>query len=81
MIKRILAAAILIATATPAFAGHCPKDVHAIDAALKSTKIGQTQMSEVKALHDKGNQQHTSGSHEASLQTLHKAMAILGIGH
>ena len=82
MIKRTLAAAAdLVLAANPALAGHCPKDVKAIDAALESSTLSQAKASEVKALRDKGNQLHKSGTHGDSLQVLHKAMAILGIGH
>ena len=82
MIKRTLAAAaVLVLAANPALAGHCPKDVKAIDAALEGSTLSQAKVSEVKALRDQGNQLHKSGKHGDSLGTLHKAMAILGIGH
>ena len=79
--RRLAAAAVFMLAATPALAGHCPKDVRAIDAALENSKLDQTKMSEVKKLRDKGNQQHQSGGHAASLKSLHKAMAVLGVGH
>ncbi len=83
MIKRTIAgAAVLLFIGAPAFAGHCPVDVKAIDAALaKGTKLSSSQISEVKKLRDTGAQQHKSGKHGASLGTLHKAMEMLGIKH
>lgn len=83
MIKRTLAAAaVLMLASAPAFASHCPKDVKAIDAALgMHPKLTSAQMSEVKALRDKGEMLHKSGKHAASIEELHKAMKILGIQH
>lgn len=65
----------------PALAGHCPKDVKLIDESLKMTKVSDAIMSRVKALRDKGNEQHQNGQHGASLATLHEAMKMLGISH
>jgi hypothetical protein len=86
MIKRTLLTAVVAAFATgffiaPALASHCPRDVKAIDAALKMTKISDAQMSKVKALRDKGNAEHSGGKHGDSIKSLHEAMTILGIAH
>jgi outer membrane lipoprotein-sorting protein len=83
MIKRLITgAAVLLFVSGPAFAGHCPKDVKAIDTALaKGTKLSSSQISEVKKLRDTGAQQHKSGKHGDSLSTLHKALDMLGIKH
>ncbi len=86
MKKRTLLAAVVAIFGTglfsiPALAGHCPKDVRLIDEALKMTKVSDANMSRVKALRDKGNEQHKTGQHGPSLQTLHEAMKILGISH
>ncbi len=86
MIKRTLLTALVAAFATgilsaPALASHCPKDVKAIDAALKMTKISGAQMSKVKALRDKGNAEHSGGKHGDSIKSLHEAMKILDISH
>ena len=86
MIRRTLLAAFVAVFAVgilsmPALAGHCPKDVRLIDGAVKMTKVSDTAMSKVKALRDKGNEQHQSGQHGASLATLHEAMKMLGVSH
>ena len=86
MFQRSLLTAVMAAFATgffsaSALAGHCPTDAKAIDAALKMTKITDTQMSTVKALRDKGLAEHNGGKHGDSLKTLHEAMKILGIAH
>ena len=50
----LLAAAVIVAMASPAMAKHCPKDVAIIDEALpKATGLSPAQMTEVKALRDK----------------------------
>lgn len=67
--------------ATPALAGHCPRDVRLIDQSLMTTKVSAADMSKVKALRDTGNGQHKAGQHGASLKTLHEAMKILGASH
>lgn len=83
MTRRILAAALaagVFAAASPAFAFHCPKDMAAIDAALaKGPALTDAQMSEVKELRARGEAEHKAGNHQASVDTLARAMAILDI--
>jgi opacity protein-like surface antigen len=75
--KRILVAAVLVAGfASPALAGHCPKDVKLIDAALANQSNA-----EAKALRDKGAAAHAAGKHGDSLADLHAAMKMLDIKH
>ncbi|MBC8337509.1 MAG: hypothetical protein H8E39_02345 [Alphaproteobacteria bacterium] len=77
-----IAVAALIAAGlnTPAFASSCPKDMKAIDAALKNhPKLSAQQMSKIASLRAKGEAQHKSGDHKGSVKSLHQAMAILGI--
>ncbi len=86
MFKRVLLTAVMAVFATgflsgSALAGHCPKDVKAIDKALMTAKISDAQMTKVKALRDKGHAEHNGGKHGDSLNTLHEAMKILGISH
>jgi hypothetical protein len=72
------AGALLMAGA--AFAFHCPKDMAAIDAALsQNPKISAEQMAEVKKLRAEGEVLHKAGKHQESVDTLAKAMEILGI--
>ena len=81
MIVRTLAglAAVLL-IATPAFAFHCPKDMAAIDAALaKNPSLSDAQMAQVKELRAKGEAEHKAGNHQASVDSLAKAMEILEI--
>ena len=79
--KRILvAAAVVVAMTSPALAKHCPKDVKIIDQSLaKAVGLSKMQMTEVKALRDKGAALHKSGKHGESIKALHAATKILGV--
>jgi hypothetical protein len=63
-----------------ALAFHCPADMKKIDAALDAKpKLTAEQMSEVKKLRTEGETLHKAGKHQESVDTLGKAMKILGI--
>ncbi|MCB1966536.1 MAG: hypothetical protein KDI64_10975 [Candidatus Accumulibacter sp.] len=65
---------------TSALAFHCPSDMKKIDEALaKNPKLTVEQMSEVKNLRAEGETLHKAGKHQESVDTLSKAMKILGI--
>lgn len=73
-------AAILVGMASPAFAKHCPNDAKIIEQSLASaTGLTSTQMTEAKALLDKGVAFHKSGNHGESIKALHAATKILGV--
>lgn len=78
-IRMILIAAGLALASGSAFAFHCPKDMKAIDAALPKAKLSAAQMAEVKKYRAEGEALHKSGKHQESVDTLAKAMKILGI--
>ena len=80
MIKRTLAAAVVLAFISgPALAGHCPKDVKKIQAAMSTLDKGQMMMA--KEMSDKGMALHKAGKHGEAIKVLHKAMDTLGIKH
>lgn len=84
MINRTLLAAIVAVFATgflttPALAGHCPKDVKKINAAM--SKMGDKKMSMAKDAAAKGLALHKAGKHGESIKVLHAAMKDLGIKH
>ena len=82
MMKRVIAtAAMVVFFSAPALAGHCPKDVKAIDAALSKASLSSSQMSQGKKLRDSGDTLHKTKKHGDSLAELHKAMEILGLKH
>ena len=75
-----LAAAALALQVAAASAGQCPLDMKKIDAALAAgPQLSAAQLDEVKTLRKTGAAQHKSGQHKQSVETLHKAKAILGV--
>jgi hypothetical protein len=73
-------AIVLAALSVTAYAGSCPMDMKAIDAALTSnTKLTAEQSAEVKKLRAEGEAAHKSGNHAESVQKLGQAKQILGI--
>ena len=62
------------------FAYHCPVDMKKIDAALEmAPKLTSAQLTEVQKLRVTGETLHNEGKHKESVETLSKAMAILGV--
>lgn len=77
----VIAASLALASGT-AFANHCPKDMAEIDAALaRKPNLSAADMEEVKKLRVDGEAQHKAGDHKGAVQSLDKAMKILGIEH
>jgi hypothetical protein len=77
--KRIAAFAALALSASIAFAGNCPVQMKAIDAALPKAKLNASQAAEVKKLRADGEKFHKEGKHAESMAALGKAKGILGI--
>jgi len=78
--KTLISAAVLsFALAGPALALQCPSDIAAIDAALQTASLTDEQKAEVMALRDEGQQLHSAGQHQQSMDTLAQAKEILGI--
>lgn len=79
-LRPLIAATLLALSSTAAYAFHCPADMKKIDDALaKSPKISEAQMSEVKKYRAEGETLHKAGKHQESVDTLAKAMGILGV--
>jgi hypothetical protein len=77
--KRFMLAIALSLAAATAFAGNCPVQMKAIDAALPKAKLSSAQMTEVKKLRAEGEKLHKEGKHAESMATLGKAKKLLGI--
>jgi len=78
--KRIALLAALVLASASAFAFHCPADMKKIDAALaKNPTLSAQQAADVKKFRADGEALHKAGKHQASVDTLAKAMAILGV--
>jgi hypothetical protein len=73
------AVALTLAVAGPAFAAQCPANMAKIDAALQTAQLTDEQKAKVMELRAQGEQLHSSGQHQQSVQTLAEAKAILGI--
>jgi len=79
-LKHLVIAAVFALTSSAALAFHCPADMKKIDDALaKNPQLTAAQMSEVKKLRADGEASHKAGKHQDSVDTLAKAMKILGI--
>lgn len=74
----VLLGALFMSASALAF--HCPADMKKIDEAMAmNPKLAAEQMSEVKKLRAEGETLHKAGKHQESIDTLAKAMKILGI--
>lgn len=79
-LKQVLFAATLALASSAAMAFHCPADMKKIDDALaKNPKLTAAQMTDVKKLRADGETLHKAGKHQESVDTLAKAMKVLGI--
>lgn len=79
-LRSIVLAAMLALGSSAALAFHCPADMKKIDAALgKNPKLSKEQLAEVKEYRAEGEKLHKAGKHQESVDTLAKAMKLLGI--
>jgi hypothetical protein len=77
--KGIIAAALALLMAGPAFASGCPNIMSAIDAALPTTQVSAADKEKVMKLRAKGEAEHKGGNHAASVATLTQAKTLLGM--
>ncbi|MFO1320047.1 MAG: hypothetical protein U1F52_10550 [Burkholderiales bacterium] len=78
--RSLIVAAVLAVASGVASANHCPADMKAIDAALaKKPALTTAQLEEVTKLRAEGETLHKAGKHKESVETLGKAMKILGL--
>ena len=76
----LVAAAVVVAMTTPAFAKHCPKDAKIIDQAMREAfELTEMQMAEVIRLRIMGVAYHKDGEHGEAIKALHAATKILGV--
>jgi len=79
--SKVLTGVFVLALSTGAWAFHCPADMAKIDEALaQNPELTSEQMAEVTSLRAEGEELHNAGKHQESIDTLAKAMEILGIG-
>jgi hypothetical protein len=77
--KTIITAGLLALLASPVLAFQCPADMAAIDAALETATLSEEDLAKVKELRATGEAEHASGNHQASVDALAEAKALLGI--
>lgn len=77
--KTVLAGATVLALTLAAHANQCPMDMAKIDEALKTAQLSDADKAKVMELRAKGEEEHNAGNHDASVQTLGEAKALLGI--
>lgn len=69
-------ASLLPATA---FAHMCPSVMAEIDTAIETASLSEEDMTKVKDLRARGEEEHQAGDHDASMATLGEAKEILGL--
>jgi hypothetical protein len=79
MIRKTLLAAILAVSTSPAFAFQCPGDMAKIDAALQTAQLSDADKAKVMELRAKGEELHSAGQHQESVDTLAEALQMLGM--
>jgi len=79
-LKQVLIATAFALASSAAMAFHCPADMKKIDEALaKNPNLTAAQMTDVKKMRADGETLHKAGKHQESVDTLAKAMKVLGI--
>jgi len=80
MMKKLMTLIAMVVFSGAALAFHCPADMKKIDAALeKKPALSAEQLTEVKKLRADGETLHKAGKHQESVDTLAKAMKLLGV--
>ena len=75
--KRLLAAALLLALSSPAFAHQCPALMKQIDDKLATAQLSDADKAKVAELRKAGEEQHAAGAHDQSEASLQEALALL----
>ncbi|ESR24024.1 signal peptid-containing protein [Lutibaculum baratangense] len=75
--KHVLAVAVTLAFATPAFASQCPSLMSEIDEKVDTAQLTEEERAQVMELRQQGEAAHEAGDHAASEEALNQALAIL----
>ena len=77
-VQIVVAAAVLLAFAGPAYANYCPSLMSGIDETLQTaSNLSSAKADEIKRLRDEGAASHRAGNHSESIASLKKALALL----
>ena len=77
--KKVLLATSLMCLSSFALAHGCPGEMKKIDAAMPTAKLSAADMTKVKSLRAKGEDQHKAGQHTESMASLGEAKKTMGI--
>ena len=76
----VLAAVMAVALASPAFAGSCPGQIAAVDAALaKNPNLSAADKATVTKARADADAHHKAGKHAESVAEIAKAKKLLGL--
>ncbi|HEX9906222.1 MAG TPA: hypothetical protein VGA77_14800 [Propylenella sp.] len=75
--RKVLAAALLLAFVSPAFAFQCPTLWKQVDEKLPSAQLSDADRAKVTELRRQGEELHKAGDHAASIAALNEALALL----
>ena len=79
MLRTAPVALSLVAYPAAALAHSCPSVMAEIDAALPAATLSEADMTKVKELRARGEEEHAAGNHDASMATLAEAKTLLGL--
>ena len=79
MKRIVLAAALTLGLAGPAFANQCPTLMAKIDEAMKTATVDDATKAQIMDLYNKGKAEHEAGQHDASVSDLNAALKLLGM--
>jgi len=79
MLRSTILAVLLTIAPAAAFANQCPALMAEIDAALPSATLTDDAKTQVMELRAKGEELHSAGDHDGSIEALEEAKGILGI--
>lgn len=79
MLRIMLLALSLLAFPAAALAHSCPAVMAEIDAAMPAATLSEADMTKVKELRARGEEEHAAGNHDASMATLEEAKGMLGM--
>ncbi|MGH6761193.1 MAG: hypothetical protein ACRECW_06325 [Phyllobacterium sp.] len=79
MLRSAILGLALSFVSSVAFANSCPSIMAAIDAALPTAQLSDTDLAKVNELRATGESLHQAGDHAGSEKALNEAKAIMGI--
>ena len=74
----VIALALIIGLAAPAFANECPTVIEKIEQMMESADISDEKKDTISELVNKGEELHNAGQHDQAMEVLNKALAMLG---